>query len=383
MMDFFLTTIPNAAHYVIPFLIVLGIVVFAHEFGHFWTARLCGVKVETFSIGFGPELFGWNDRLGTHWRIALLPLGGYVKMFGDADPSSFGPNEEAVSYTEEEKKVAFYAQSVAKRFAIVAAGPAANYLFAAVVLAFLYLFNGQPYTATTVATVVEQSAAEKGGLLAGDKVLAIDGKAMESFESIRRTIALNAGTPVSILLERDGTEMTFVVTPDVIRMKDRLGAEHTQGRLGISSTETALRELDPVQAVRESVVEIWNITASTLRGVGQMIMGVRAADELGGPLRIAEMSGKVAKDGLSAFIWFIVVISVNLGLINLFPVPLLDGGHLLFYGAEAIRGRPVSERLQEYGARFGALLVMSLMVFATWNDLVHLRVFSYLRGLFS
>lgn len=382
-MEQILSHLIGAAHYIVPFLVVLGIVVFVHEFGHFWVARRCGVKIETFSIGFGPEIFHWHDRCGTRWRVACLPLGGYVKMFGDADPSSFGPSEEVVALTEEDKKVAFYTQKVSKRILIAGSGPASNYLFAAVLLAFLYLFNGQPYTATTVASVMENSAAAEAGFKAGDKVLSIDGQTMDSFEDIRRTISLNIGTPVTIRLERDGKEKTVRVTPKVEHLTDRFGMEHSKGLLGISSTEVAFRKLDAPAALRESLKEIWNITAGTLRGVGQMIAGVRGTEELGGPLRIAEMSGKVAKDGSPALIWFIVVLSVNLGLINLFPVPLLDGGHLLFYGIEALRGRPLGERVQEIGARIGALLVLSLMLFATWNDLVHLRVVSYLRGLFS
>jgi regulator of sigma E protease len=194
---------------------------------------------------------------------------------------------------------------------------------------------------------------------------------------------LNAGTPVILVLERSGEAFALTLTPEVVRTKDRFGLEHARGQLGIVSTDMMTRELGLVAALRESAAEVWNVTAGTLQGVGQMIMGVRSADELGGPLRIAEMSGKVAQDGVWAFLWFIVVISINLGLINLFPIPLLDGGHLLFYTLEALRGRPVSERFQEYGARLGAAVVLSLMLFATWNDLVQLRVFSYFRGLFS
>lgn len=382
MMDL-LATLQSAAGYVIPFLIVLGIVVFVHEFGHFWVARRAGVKVETFSIGFGPEIYAWHDRHGTRWRVAWLPLGGYVKMFGDADPSSFGPSESTPAMTDEEKKHAFYTQPVAKRFAIVAAGPGANYVFAAIILAFLFLFNGQPYTATTVAEVVEGSAAAQAGLQVGDKILSINDRKMESFEEIRREISLNTGEELLLSYERDGAVETLRVIPQTVESEDRLGGKHKTARLGIVSTERAFRELGPAAALRESVIEVWNISATTIQGVGQMIMGLRSTDELGGPLRIAEMSGKMAEDGLFAFFWFIVVISVNLGLINLFPIPLLDGGHLIFYIAEGLRGRPLSERVQEYGARFGAVFVLFLMVFATWNDLVHLDVVSYLRGLFS
>lgn len=382
-MEHILSFIPHAASYVVPFVLVLSIVVFVHEFGHFWVARLCGVKIETFSIGFGPEIFGWNDKKGTRWRVAWLPLGGYVKMFGDSDPSSFGPDEKVKDFTEDEKKVAFYSQRLAKRFAIVAAGPGANYIFAIVVLALLYAFNGQPYTSTLVDTVMAGSAAQTAGIIAGDKVLSIDGKTMNSFEDIRRTISLNSGSPVVIAVDRGGARMEIQATPQLVQSTDRFGGQHTSARLGIMSTANEIRKLGFLQAMGESVVQTWEITSGTLKGVGQMIMGVRAADELGGPLRIAEMSGKVAKEGAIALVWFIVVISVNLGLINLFPIPLLDGGHLLFYALEGVRGRPLSERVQDMGFRFGAMVVLFLMLFATWNDLVHLRVVSFLRGLFS
>ncbi|MGE4352382.1 MAG: RIP metalloprotease RseP [Bdellovibrionales bacterium] len=382
-MDQIVSYISSGGHYLIPFLVVLGIVVFVHEFGHFWVARRCGVKVETFSIGFGPEICAWHDRHGTRWRLAWLPLGGYVKMFGDADPSSFGPGEAAPEMTTEEKKVAFFAQNVRKRFAIVAAGPGFNYGFAILVLAVLFMINGQPFTSTLVSTVMEDSAAKEAGFLVGDKILSVDGDTIESFEKLQQVIALNTGTLLQIKVERDGQQIDLPVTPRVIKMTDRLGGEHTIGRLGLASSERVFRDLGPWGAIRESVLETWHITTGTLKGVGQMILGVRSADELGGPLRIAEMSGKVAQDGVFALVWFIVIISINLGLINLFPIPLLDGGHLLFYLLEGLRGRPVSERIQEYGARAGALMVLSLMVFATWNDLVHLRVVSFVRGLFS
>ena len=382
-MEQILSFIPNAASYIIPFVVVLSIVVFVHEFGHFWVARLCGVKIETFSIGFGPEIFGWMDKKGTRWRVAWLPLGGYVKMFGDSDPSSFGPDEKVKAFTDEEKSVAFYSQKLRKRFAIVAAGPAANYIFAILVLALLYAFNGQPYTSTVVDTVMEDSAAQSAGILSGDKVLSIDGAKMESFEDIRRTIALNSGAPVVIALERNGTPMEVQATPHLVKSTDRFGGQHMSARLGITSTATEVREIGPLRSLVVSVAETWSITTGTLKGVGQMILGIRGAEELGGPLRIAEMSGKVAKDGFVALVWFIVVISVNLGLINLFPIPLLDGGHLLFYAMEGIRGRPLTERVQEMGFRFGATVVLFLMLFATLNDLVHLRVVSFLRGLFS
>lgn len=371
------------SHYFIHFVVVLSVVVFVHEFGHYWVARRCGVRVEQFSIGFGPELFGWNDSHGTRWKFSLLPLGGFVKMFGDSDPSSFKPDEKVQGFTEDEKKVAFYSQPVGKRAAIVAAGPAANYIFAVIVLAFLFVLNGQPFTPPVAGTIVENSVAARAGFEVGDKVISIDGEKVERFEDIRRIVSLNSGTEIKVQIERNGAQQDIVVTPEVVKAKDRFGGEHTTGRIGLGSTQLDYRKLDPVTAVGVAVMETWNITAGTLKAVGQMIMGTRSTDELGGPLRIAEMSGNVARDGVIALIWFMAVISINLGLINLFPIPLLDGGHLVYYGAEKLRGRPLSEKVQEYGMRFGLACVLTLMVVATWNDLVHLKVVQYIANLFS
>lgn len=371
-----------AQHYMLPFLVVISIVVFVHEFGHYWVARRCGIRVLTFSIGFGPEIFGWNDAHGTRWKVSCLPLGGYVKMFGDADPAST-PDAAVKNMTDEEKKVAFYHQGVNKRMAVVVAGPASNYLFAVIVLALLFVFQGQPFTPPNVSTVIPDSAAAKAGLLAGDHVVSVDGYAVDRFEDIKRIVSLNAGTAIPVVVDRGGVSMTFMPTPEIVSMTDRFGGEHKLGRIGITSDDLQYKKWPPVTAMRKAVQETWNMTGDTLKAVGQMIIGTRGTEELGGPLRIAELSGHVARDGVASLIWLVAVISINLGLINLFPVPLLDGGHLVFYVYERFRGRPASEAWQENGARVGLALVLSLMVFATWNDLVHLKVISYIRGLFS
>jgi regulator of sigma E protease len=372
-----------AQHYALPFLIVISVVVFVHEFGHYWVARRCGVRVISFSIGFGHELFGWTDKHGTRWKVAWLPLGGYVKMFGDADPASRPDTEANAAMTEDEKKVAFYHQSVNKRMAIVAAGPVTNYLFAILVLAVLFVLQGQPFSPPVVGNVLDNGVAAKAGLAVGDRVLSIDGEAVQRFEDIKRIVALNAGTAVPMTIQRGGEMQTFSITPEVVTMTDRFGGEHRLGRIGIASDKMEYKKWPPLTALKQAAVECWDMTASTLRALGQMIMGMRGTEELGGPLRIAEMSGHVAQDGAWALVWFMAVISINLGLINLFPVPLLDGGHLLFYILEKLRGRPLHERVLDAGMRVGLAMVVSLMVFATWNDLVHLKVISYLRGLFS
>jgi len=369
-------------HYALPFVIVISVVVFVHEFGHYWVARRCGIKIETFSIGFGREIFGWTDKHGTRWKISWLPLGGYVRMYGDGSPAST-PGKTVHDMTDEQKKIAFFHQHVNKRMAVVVAGPASNYIFAILVLTALFIFNGQPFTPPEASGIVEGSAAAKAGLEPGDRILSADGESVGRFEDIKRIVALNAGTPIAIEIERGGKQLHFAMTPDIVTVTDNFGGEHKLGRIGITSDKIEYRKLLPLEAAQQAVIESWNLTAGTLKAVGQMIMGLRGTEELGGPLRIGEMAGNVAKDGPEALIWFMAVISINLGLINLFPVPLLDGGHLAFYLAERLRGRPISERLQGLGANIGFAMVLSLMVFATWNDLVHLKVISYLRGLFS
>jgi regulator of sigma E protease len=372
--------ISTVSHYGLPFIFVISVVVFVHEFGHYWVARRCGVKIEAFSIGFGREIFGWTDRHGTRWKVSWLPLGGYVKMFGDSNAASM-PGEGVKTMSGEEKRVAFFHQNVDKRIAVVVAGPASNYLFAILVLAVLFVFQGQPYTAPDISDVMENSAAAKAGLQKGDHVVMVDGSSIERFEDIKRIVALNAGTPIAFKVERGGATVSFTLTPEIVSMTDRFGGEHRIGRIGITSDELKYRSLTPGQALYHAVLETWSLTTATLKAVGQMILGVRDTDELGGPLRIAEMSGHVAQDGLVSLVWFTAIISINLGLVNLFPIPLLDGGHLAYYLIERMRGRPLHERIQDVGMRVGMALVLSLMVFATWNDLVHLKVISYLRGL--
>jgi regulator of sigma E protease len=369
-------------HYLFPFLVVLSVVVFVHEFGHYWIARICGVKIEAFSIGFGREIFGWKDKHGTRWKVSWLPLGGYVKMFGDAGPAST-PDGSVKDMTDEEKKVSFFHQSVGKRLAVVAAGPLANYAFAIVVLAFLFMLHGQPYSSPIASEVMEGSVAAKAGIVPGDRILAIDGAPIERFEDIKRIIAFNIGAPVKITALRANKRVAFTLTPELAMMKDRFGGEHETRRIGIMTDAIEYRKWPLPQAMLHAVFETWDLTVGTLKATGQMVMGLRGTDELGGPLRIAKLSGDVAKDGIVSLIWFMAVISINLGLINLFPIPLLDGGHLLYYGIEWFRGRPLRQNVQEAGFRVGMAFIFCLMIFATWNDLVNLKVISYLRNLFS
>ncbi|HVA12708.1 MAG TPA: RIP metalloprotease RseP [Stellaceae bacterium] len=366
--------------YVFWFLVVLTVLVFVHEFGHYLVARWNSVRVEVFSIGFGPELFGWNDRAGTRWKVSAIPLGGYVKMFGDADPASM-PSSDVHEMTPEERAVAFHHKRLPQRAAIVAAGPVANFIFAIVALAGLFATVGQPFTPPQVGTVQAGSAAAAAGIQPGDVVASIDGQAIERFEDVQRIVRLDPGRAMSLVVHRGDKDLTLSVTPKLSEVTDRFGNKHQYGLLGIVGQGVKYVRYGPVAAVGRAVGETADIVTGTLQAVWQMIIGARSTDELGGPLRIAQMSGEVAQYGFSAILPFMAVLSINLGLINLFPIPVLDGGHLLFYAAEALRGRPLGHRAQEYGFRFGLALVMTLMVFATWNDLVHLRVVEFLKAL--
>jgi regulator of sigma E protease len=370
-----------ATQFVIPFIAVISVVVFVHEFGHYWVARRCGVKIETFSIGFGHEIFGWTDKHGTRWKVSWLPLGGYVKMYGDAGPAST-PDANVHKMTDAQKKVSFFHQHVDKRIAVIAAGPITNYIFAIIVLAFLFMLSGQPYTPASVSEVVEGSAAQKAGIQPGDRIVMADGQSIDRFEDIKRVVALNAGTPMDVELERGAQHVTLTLTPDIVTVKDNFGNEHRIGQIGIKSNTLERKKQAPLEAVRQAFLETWNLTTGTLKAVGQMIMGIRSTDELGGIVKIAKISGGAAKEGAVSLIWVMAVISINLGLVNLFPIPPLDGGHLVFYLAERVLGRPLHARVQDIGMQIGMMLVFSLMIFANWMD-VRDKVLSYIHGAFS
>jgi len=367
--------------YIVPFLIILTVLVFVHEFGHYLIARWNRVRVEVFSIGFGPEVFGWWDRAGTRWKFSAIPLGGYVKMFGDSDASSGLPAAGLARLAPSDREVSFHYKRLGQRAAIVAAGPGANFLFAVMLLAILFTTYGQPFTPAEVGQVQPGSAAEQGGIHPGDVILSLDGSTVQRFEDVQQIVRLNPGVPMTIVVRRDGQEQTLHVTPSRTELTDRFGNHYQIGLLGIARSGMEYVKRDPATAIVQAGAETWDLSVSTLKALWQIIIGTRATDELGGPLRIAQMSGEVAQGGVVAVLWFMAVLSINLGLINLFPVPVLDGGHLLFYAAEAVRGKPLGQRAQEYGFRIGLALVLTLMVFATWNDLVHLRIVEFVKGL--
>lgn len=373
-----LGNIDTILHYIVPFILILSVVVFVHEFGHYWVARRAGVRVEVFSIGFGPELFGRNDRHGTRWKFSAVPLGGFVKMLGDADAASATVDAAAAHDPD-----SFPAKTVAQRSAIVVAGPVMNFLFAIVVLAVLFATSGRPFTPADVGQVQPGSPAAAAGLQPGDKIVAVDGSAIESFEDLQGVVRDSAGTPLRFAVQRGGQPVELTVTPAMSDIVDRFGSHHQIGLIGVSRAGVEFRRSSPATALVDATRETGRMIGGTLYALGQMAMGYRSTDELGGPLRIAQMSGEIASDGLVPVIWFTAVLSINLGLINLFPIPMLDGGHLLLYGIEATRGRPLTERSQEIAFRFGLAMVLSLMVFATWNDLVHLKIIQFFAGLIS
>ncbi len=445
------------------FLVLLTPLVFVHELGHFLVARWNGVRVDVFSIGFGPELFGWNDKTGTRWKVCAVPLGGYIKMFGEHALESADEAEQPREMTAEEKKVSFDRKRLSQRAWIVFAGPAANYIFAIIVMAGSFMVLGQRFTPPEIGTVAENSAAAVAGLRSGDKVVSIDGSGVSRFEEILSKVAMRPGETLTLEVDRDGSIVTLPVTTDTVEVMmidktmqkigdlgirypmpalitnvmegsgaaeaglmagdlivevDGMAVDHFEdlqkfvakspdiplslavlregrrlvltatpkrkevelvdggttviGLLGVQvDAVTEIVKLGPVDAAVSATGWAYDLTAGSLMAIGQMVTGKRDSNQMGGPIMIAQVSSEAAKRGIVWFMEFMAMISVSLGLINLFPIPVLDGGHLMFYGIEAVRGRPLGERAQEYSFRIGLALVLSLMIFVTVNDLLH------------
>src|SRR5690349_12927521 len=381
MIDFFVHSFNTLSHgllgYAVPFLFVLTIVVFFHELGHFLVARWAGVRVLTFSLGFGPELVGFNDRHGTRWKISAVPLGGYVKFFGDDTEASTPSVEALASMTDEERKGSFHHKKVGPRAAIVAAGPIANFLLAIVIFTVMFTFFGKPSTSARVDKVEANSAAAAAGFQVGDIVTSIDGTRISSFNDMQRMVGTRAGEKLTFTVKRGDSTVQLTGTPQMREVKDGFGNTQRLGVLGITRQtapgDSVTERVDPATAFWLGIKETWFVVERTLSYIGGVFTGREAADQIGGPLRIAQISGQVATIGLAALIHLSAVLSISIGLLNLFPVPLLDGGHLLFSAVEAVRGRPLSERAQEMGFRIGLGLVLMLMVFATYHDILHLH----------
>jgi regulator of sigma E protease len=376
----FLTTISGATGSLfltlISFLVVLTVVVFIHEFGHFWVGRLCGVGVTAFSVGFGRELIGWTDRKGTRWKISAIPLGGYVKFVGDLNAASVPDQDQLDRMPLDQRAISFPHQNVAKRAAIVAAGPIANFILAIAIFAGFNYFNGRQVLEPRIEAVQPGSAAEKAGFQSKDLILTVDGRQIQTFADMQLIVSSSAGEPLNFTVERNGQAVALTATPNFVERTSPFGKQRI-GLLGVEASRdpSAIKRLTytPWGAVKAAVVETWNLVDRTLNFIRRLVMGWESADQLSGPIGIARASGTAFDvGGVYSLVSLIGFMSVSIGLINLFPIPLLDGGHLLFYAIEAVRGRPLSEKAQEIGFRIGFALVAMLMLFATWNDLVHL-----------
>ncbi|ACK52718.1 membrane-associated zinc metalloprotease [Methylocella silvestris BL2] len=370
-----LTHIWSAAVYIIPFIFVLSTVVFFHELGHFLVGRWCGVKVDAFSLGFGPELFAFVDRHGTRWRLAALPLGGYVKFHGDANGASMTDSAAAASMAPEDRAVSFFAQPVAKRAAIVAAGPIANFILAIVIFTGVFYVNGRAVLSPLVDAVSAGSAAEAAGFQPGDLIVSIDGRKIDSFEDMQRIVQVSSDAMLTFGVDRAGKTIELVATP---RRRD-VSTPFGTTRVGVLGVETRgkpdswrVERYGLIESFGRATSETWYVVARTGSYLGGLVMGRESADQLSGPIRIAEVSGEMAKIGIAALLNLAAVLSISVGLLNLMPIPLLDGGHLFYYAVEAIRGRALNEKAQEFGFKIGLTLVAGLMIFATFNDILRL-----------
>lgn len=363
---------------IVPFVAVLTVLVFVHELGHYYVARRCGVRVEVFSIGFGPEIFGWNDASGTRWKFSWIPLGGYVRMFSDLNAASMPDQTAIAAMSDEDKSASLFHKTVGQRMAVSVAGPAANYIFAILLLGGLYMISGQrlPSDAAKIGQVMPNSAADIGGLRSDDTITHINGGIIHHFSDMQSVIQKNPGIPLTVSIMRDDAPHQLTLTPDSTIVQGT-----AQGRLGITQGADSVRR--PFwSAFFYAAADTWSFTVKTLHSLGQVITGKQSADGLSGPIGIASLAGKIAQKSYGELFWFAAFLSINLGLINLFPVPMLDGGHILLYAIEGIRGKPVSEKAQEIAFRIGFACIMALVLFSTWNDLAHLKVIDFIKRLF-
>ena len=367
--------------YIIPFIVLILVVVFIHEYGHYYFARRYGVGVTDFSIGFGKEIFGWNDKSGTRWKICWIPLGGYVKFFGDRNVFSQADQEKLLAkYNEEDRKKLFVLKPLYQRALIVFGGPLANFLLALVIFFSIYTFVGKDFTPAMIAEVQKDSPAMVGGLKQNDVILEIDGNKVESIMDVSKFIMMSTDDLIDFKIKRSYDELILKIKPDTILGEDNLGNKINKRIVGIKlsayNNEINHVKLGPAQAVFHAAHEVYYVTTSSLKYLGAMVFGKADTSQLGGPIRIAKISGQVAEFGLLAFVSMMAYISISLGLINLFPIPMLDGGHLMFYAFEKILGRPLSQKTQEGFFRIGMFLLLSLMFFTTFNDLKDLGLFN-------
>lgn len=359
----------------VPFVFVLSLVIFFHEFGHFIVGRLCGVKVDAFSLGFGPELLHFTDRSGTRWRLGLLPLGGYVKFHGDANGASMSDAESLAAMPASERAVTFFTQKVWKRAAIVVAGPLANFILAVVIFTGIYYVHGRGILVPQIEKVTVGSAAAAAGFAPDDMIVSIDGTKIQSFQDMQRIVQASSDKPLAFVVDRHGKETTLVATPRRREVKTPLGTTRT-GVLGIEANTSAanwhVQHYSMLDSTQLAVDETWFIVQQTGTYVGGLFTGRESTDQLSGPIRIAEVSGQMAKIGFAALLNLAAVLSISIGMLNLVPIPLLDGGHLLYYAVEAVQGKALNEKIQQFGFKIGLTLVAGLMLLATYNDILRL-----------
>ena len=368
------------ANFIIPFIILILVVVFIHEYGHYYFAKRYGVGVTDFSIGFGKEIFGWNDKSGTRWKICWIPLGGYVKFFGDRNVFSQSDQEELLKkYNDEDKKKLFVLKPLYQRSLIVAGGPLANFVLAIIIFFFIYTFVGKDFTPAMIDEIRKDSPAEIAGLMKNDVILEIDNTKVKSIMDVSKLITMSTSEFINFKVSRYDENILLKVKPNIVDTKDNLGNKIKKRMIGITlipyNNEINHKKLGPTKALYYSINEVYFVSISSLKYLGSIIFGSGDSSQLGGPIRIAKISGQVAEFGLIPFLSMMAYISISLGLINLFPIPLLDGGHLMFYAFEKVLGRPLSQKTQEGFFRIGLFLILSLMFFATFNDLKDLGLF--------
>ena len=367
-------------NYIIPFLILIMIVVFIHEYGHYYFAKRYGVGVTDFSIGFGREIFGWNDKSGTRWKVCWIPLGGYVKFFGDRNVFSQTEQQEIINkYSEDDRQKLFILKPLYQRSLIVAAGPLANFFLAILIFTMINMFVGKDLTPALVDEVQKDSPAFVANMKKNDTIIYIDNKKVESILEVSTFINISTAETIEFVVLRNDQEISLLVKPNLVDGKDSLGNSVKKRMIGIKlssfNNEYTKQRLGPTKAIYYSVKEVWFVTTTSLNYLGKMITGSADSSQLGGPIRIAKITGQVAEYGIIPFLSIMAYISISLGLINLFPIPMLDGGHLMFYLIEKILGRPLSQKIQEGFFRIGLFLLLSLMFFVTFNDLKDLGLF--------
>jgi len=374
--------------YIIPFLVLILVVVFIHEYGHYYFAKRYGVGVTDFSIGFGKEMFGWNDKSGTRWKVCVIPLGGYVKFFGDRNVYSQADNEKIIKeYSKEDQDKLFVLKPLYQRALIVFGGPLANFLLAILIFFSVYTFAGKDFTPAVINEVQKDSPAMVAGLKDNDIVVSIDGNEVKSIMEVSKYIMMSTDEFINFTVNRYDQDLTFKVKPNIVEGEDNLGNKISKRMVGIKlgayNNEVNHVKLGPTKALFYAVNEVYYVSTSSLKYIGSMIVGNGDTSQLGGPIRIAKISGQVAEFGILPFISLMAYISISLGLINLFPIPMLDGGHLMFYGIEKVLGRPLSQKTQEGFFRIGMFLLLSLMFFTTFNDLKDVGLLEFFNNYIS